>query len=883
MSWLLRAFLVIISLLTLSVAVLVYLVPSTALERHILAAASRATGTEITSAGTPEITLFPSIAMTLRDVTVKSRTPNQPSLTAKKVEAAVGWLPILTTWTVDISELRIFEPVLQVQSGPERTDAVITPQPAQPARRSYPAPGLAIGTVKIVDGAVTGLGENWRIKDIDAEADTLRLDQPIKISLYMFLNGEKVAGDIALKEPSAIAKKENIPVTAKFLATPGNLNLDGVASIGDKPAFKGRLQVGSNDLGASAKWLGTDAGTELDKKDARLDGQIAYLPGAVIFENSTVELAQMKANVGGRVELGGDTVALTSVEFGDFARLDDGAKTLLDLQQLRMTIDRIQSGAPLKAQFAFMHNGKPVSGSAQVPDLDMLLDGTKTPVVKAAATIPGGQLDFDGEIFGGGEKAIGMVSFAGDAPRETAAWLGVSLPDAQGYKSLQVEGDVVATSRTIVIKDSKFKLDRTSGSGDIAVVFSAERASLNGAVVMDAIDTAAYVEGSGPVATSMAVPAEDRRGAPAQLAASELDAPYQLDLEPVKTSLEAYLASGTGGPRRAAAVVSAPAPITLSDVWSTASLGVEALKSSKTDVIMDVSVGDYRHGAYELGKTSLIAKLTDGALDLNIREARPLDGRISGTLKVDATASQPAFQVDLTADQVPVEKVVSEAGRKREIVRGTLTGKAKLSAQGDSEADVVASLKGNVTGQVSNGAIVGYDIRRIVRPFASREYNPQHATPFESLKGAFEISSGIASSRNISLDGPGVRIRANGTANLKTTAIDYRSKLDLVPPPSNFSLPLKIRGTWKQISAAIDWARLASTWTGASPFEGLETSRRSRRSAPAPSPSVSASPPVSSGDKDLDQLLGELVSKGGGNSLPASASQLMREVTGQGR
>ncbi|MCH9806728.1 MAG: AsmA family protein [Alphaproteobacteria bacterium] len=889
MRWVLRAVLVVIGIVTLAVAVLVYLVPSTALERHILAATSRATDTLITSAGKPQITLFPSIAMTLKDVTVRPRTARKPALQAKRVEAEVGWLSILTAWTVNIDELRIIEPVLEMPGKGEIVELENPPAPIKARRRSYPAPGLAIGKVTVLDGTVRGLGENWRIKDVDAKTDSLRFDRPINLTAVMFLNGEKVDAELTLKNPGSLKKGDNIPLTAKITATPGSMDIDGVAALGDKPSFHGRLQLDTADLGQSTRWLGFDIGGEFDKTAAALDGQVAYLPGSVIFQNTSVDLTAIKANVGGRLELGRDALAVSAIEFGDFVRLNGGPKTFLDLDQFRMTIDRLQPGSPLKADFAFFHNDKPVSGSVRIADLDMLTDREKTPVAKAIVSVPGGKLEFDGSLLGGGETVVGKFRFSSPDLRQTATWLGVPLPDATGYRTLALDGDATATTDRIDVSNSKFKLDEVNGAGDFNVDLSGKKAAVRAKLDIDAIDTAGYLAIDGGEG---ARGVEGDRRAPSALTEAAPSPPYDLDLEPIKPTLEAYLGAGANGPRRAKAAIDKATRPMLEAVWSQANLGLAALKDADTDAEVDITVGDLRHGDIALGRTSLKANLKSSTLALDIREVRPLDGRISGTVKIDASSSQPAIDADLEAAGVPLDKVIKHGAGQRDIMRGTLTGKAKLKAKGTTQSDLVASLDGNVSGEVRDGAIVGYDIRRIVRPFASRQYNPRHVTAFETLKGRFKIADGVAQSPGLSLDGPGIRIRASGSANLQTSAIDYRSRLDLIPPPSNFSLPLKIRGTWNKIKAAIDWGSLATAWTGASPFEGLETTRRSPSGA-APSPIVRAAPrrngepaeglAINSGDRDLDQLLGELVAKSGGARIPTTGAELMREITGKGR
>lgn len=288
MRWLLSFLLALVATVTLSVAVLVYLVPDTAIERHILAAAGRATNTEITTAGLPEISLFPAIDLTLRGVEVRPRdTVATMVLTARKVHAEVSWLSILTQWTVDIGELMFVEPKLQILSErPARREAVAM----KPRRRLYPPPAVVIRQVGIEDGVIDGISD-WRIKNIDATVPILRPDADLDVDLSFYLNAEKVVGTVKMKEAAALRSGGDSPVVADFVGDSGKIHLDGHLSLVAGPTFVGKVALSTADFDASSRWLGLAAAPQHAGKPASLSGNLRYSGGSVDLNDAKVVFA----------------------------------------------------------------------------------------------------------------------------------------------------------------------------------------------------------------------------------------------------------------------------------------------------------------------------------------------------------------------------------------------------------------------------------------------------------------------------------------------------------------------------------------------------------------------------------------------------------------
>ncbi|KUO63163.1 MAG: hypothetical protein APF80_14060 [Alphaproteobacteria bacterium BRH_c36] len=870
MRWVLGGLLAILAVITLSVAVLVYLVPDTAIERHILASAGRATNSTITSSGPPDITLFPQIDMTLRDIEMQPEGgAGTIAMKAQKVHARVSWISILTQWTIDIAELQLVEPQLRfVDTDPPRRAAVL-PQ----ARRALYRPlTVVVRQIGIENGSIEGVSD-WRIKNVNAKVPAANLSSAIDVDVELFLNGEKVAGNIKLKDPLALQSGRNIPIAGNLDAQSARIEFDGAATVGEGPSFEGKVTVATADIDVAARWLGLEAGSAFKGERASLAGSVRYETGAIVLQDAHVELADLKANVDGRFAVAGNAYVGRDVTIKGFDVRRFGLPEGVELADPIARFDRLEAGAPVSATLDFILNGEPLSGTASVPDLALLTAANPAdPLpVKADFAVPGGRIAFDGRVTSGAKAGVGesvhdwtaagQLNVKADSARKMSSWLGLELPKNDAYETALFYGEVAASPKFVSARNVAAKFDQTAVAGDFSVDLASQRPVVTGKLSLDRIDTARYFAAS-------PAPVEVARHAAAPEPAAP---PYEILLEPLKPSLEAHLASadaagpaahapGGSSARRALAV--APA---FREVWSQASLGLEQLRQTDADLDLDVTVGDLRHGDVVLGTSALATKLQKGSLDIDVREIQPVEGRISGKIRIDTSSEVPAYDISLDMGDVPIEKVLQQASQ-RDVLRGKMTGKAQLKASGRSEADIAASLTGVVSSEFRDGVIVGYDIRRALRPFANRDYDPRNTTPYERIRADFAIADGYARSDSIMLDGPAISVRGAGIANLKTAALDYQSQISLVPPPSNFSIPVKILGTWNRIQAALDWARVASQWTGESPFQDLDVRRRT---------------PARSVDPELKPLVEELVAKAGGKGVPPAAADLLKELTGR--
>jgi AsmA protein len=197
------------AVLVILVLLLIVGIPSGFLTSAIQAQVERATGYRLTIAGTTRIGLWPSLNVTLNEITLKDPKDRDTSgrLTIESVQADIT---LSSAWSghPQISELTITRPVLFMPLLRERIrDNAASTKPAFAGDMD----GLAIDRITIADGAL--VFSNLRDR-IDGPNATAAVGAARKVSLHgnARAGGEALKFDIKAAVPPAPVDRQNIPV-----------------------------------------------------------------------------------------------------------------------------------------------------------------------------------------------------------------------------------------------------------------------------------------------------------------------------------------------------------------------------------------------------------------------------------------------------------------------------------------------------------------------------------------------------------------------------------------------------------------------------------------------------------------------------------------------
>src|SRR5262249_7309425 len=214
------------------------------------------------------------------------------------------------------------------------------------------------------------------------------------------------------------------------------------------------------------------------------------------------------------------------------------------------------------------------------------------------------------------------------------------------------------------------------------------------------------------------------------------------DLEVDQIDLNAYLPDRRGrggGSRQGGSGERADGP-------SEDAFDLSALTRADADVRL--AVGGLIYKDVKLGRTGLVATLSDGLLKTNVREAELYGGRGGGTIDLDASGAVPSFETNLVLEEVAAQAFLEDRAGFDGIDGKAHIGLA-LRGQARSERQIMEALRGTAELKVRDGALVGIDIPRMIRtvkegriPSFERAHGDR--TEFSQLAASFKIENGMA-------------------------------------------------------------------------------------------------------------------------------------------
>jgi AsmA protein len=145
-------------------------------------------------------------------------------------------------------------------------------------------------------------------------------------------------------------------------------------------------------------------------------------------------------------------------------------------------------------------------------------------------------------------------------------------------------------------------------------------------------------------------------------------------------------------------------------------------------------------------------------------------------------------------------------------VDGIMQVNIDLRAWGQNERAIMSSLDGTLSFLVQDGAIRNVNIAQMIRNVGSTILNGWQAgtsekTDFTQFGGGFRFQNGQATTNNLQLAGPLVRVTGAGTADIGAKTLQFKLEPKLVmslegqgstAAPSGLGVPVMVQGTWAQ-------------------------------------------------------------------------------------
>lgn len=206
--------------------------------------------------------------------------------------------------------------------------------------------------------------------------------------------------------------------------------------------------------------------------------------------------------------------------------------------------------------------------------------------------------------------------------------------------------------------------------------------------------------------------------------------------------------------------------------------------------------------------------IRDGHLRLDPFTATTPEGRVTGTVTVDATGAEPRVHVTANAPSLALASILAAAGT-RPIAGGQLELRADLSGTGDTPASIAASLSGHASLAMAGGTLdtnaLGGTLGTLAKDLAILDLMGRGGgvADIRCLAIRFDAQGGIARSRALLLSSSLLTADGGGSINLRNETLDLSLRPQGRIGGTGFRVPVKIGGPLRAPRVAVDAAGTA--------------------------------------------------------------------------
>lgn len=564
----------------------------------------------------------------------------------------------------------------------------------------------------------------------------------------------------------------------------------------------GGARITANSVNGAVKAAKSDSLADITLKSAAAALEHSAT-GPISATNVAVSAKAATSRALQGVALSGSTVALKQP-----TRTAGGAG--LEMQEVSFASPLLGFGTPIDGVVAFVHNKDRVSGTIKLPPPESIGQGPETPAVLSLKA-GRGTLDFEGRIETGAQPALkGRTRAVTTSVEALASWLGVAVP-ATLKGPVDINGEIDARESRVAISNGRIAHASNVMTGSFAVDLGAARPKLAGRIAADKLDADVYL-GTAPVRPRPQAQAKQASAGKPQIVEPEVELG-----DVFKSYMRATLAAPASRSGKieipdlsaddlipAATRSRAQAPTT---IWSQDKFDLTALRAFDLDIDWSIKQLDVR--GMQLSVPQLKTTLAAGALKLEGRDLGTKGGRISGTAEVDARETLPAVAANVRGEGVDLYQL-SEALGITPMLDGVSGFEAKVTSRGSSQRQLVEQLSGEVSTNMTQGHVLGYDLGALsLATFirwmrGAREFDPERRTPITGLNAKLDIKNGIVRDSQVTVGGPLLGVNAEGTMDLIEQRINYRGRARIATWFRG--LPFKVIGNWTRPTASIDWS-----------------------------------------------------------------------------
>lgn len=243
--------------------------------------------------------------------------------------------------------------------------------------------------------------------------------------------------------------------------------------------------------------------------------------------------------------------------------------------------------------------------------------------------------------------------------------------------------------------------------------------------------------------------------------------------------------------------------------WSNATIDINGL--NYVDAQARISAAQLNLGDAQFAPAAIEANLESGVLKLRVANLGTYGGQTNGDLAIDASTAVPSYtlQTDLVGVRaLPLLQGTADFDK----LDGKMQAKISVRSTGNSQRAIMGNMTGTVFALFQDGQIRGLNVAQMIRSLTAStlsgwQENSQQATDLTQLSASFKIDKGQATTYDLNLVGPLVKVTGVGTVDLGTKQMGFRVEPKLVmttegqgraSDPVGFGIPVIIDGPWSE-------------------------------------------------------------------------------------
>ncbi|MEO1281435.1 MAG: AsmA family protein [Pseudomonadota bacterium] len=322
-----------IALVGLGVAYLMFAPPTELIRTQMISQVKQQTGRDLKIGGKPQITFYPAIGLSMRDISL-SAPPGMSApatLTADSLTVAVKLLPLISR-NVEVDSLILNRPVIDLRSDAQGrkswdfsslqpakrvryaqvrqstdADADLPPEAREFLKNATPTggragspvaslDGLKLGDVRIVNGTLRyadeATGASELVKKLNVNLALDEISAPLKADGSAEWKGEAIAFEGTVRSLKQILENAPAKVAITIAGKPIAAGFDGTVTLGDVIKANGALSADSPSVRRLAAWLGSNLPAAKGYGPLTLKGQLNA-------NGPTYQLSRMTATLDG--------------------------------------------------------------------------------------------------------------------------------------------------------------------------------------------------------------------------------------------------------------------------------------------------------------------------------------------------------------------------------------------------------------------------------------------------------------------------------------------------------------------------------------------------------------------------------------------------------